>query len=182
MNSRFFVIAGMILAAAVTRLVPHPWNFTAIGAMALFGGAHLADRRAAFAVPLVAMLLSDLYLAGVIYGWSTLAAMPLVYVCFALTVAMGLWLRNRRRVVPIAAAGIGSAVLFYIVTNFGVWAEGTFYPRTAEGLVACYVAGLPYFNNFLLANLLYSLVLFGGLALAERQFGPLREAQPLPTS
>ena len=165
---RFFVLAGMILAAAASRLIPHPPNFAPIGAMALFGGACFAQKRWAFVVPLAAMFLSDLVL-----GLHRL--MPVVYGSFAMIVCLGFWLRRRRTVVPIAGAALASSVLFFVLTNFGVWALGSWYPRTWGGLVACYVAAIPFFHNTLLGDAVYSTVLFGGLALAEKGLPAPRE-------
>ena len=75
------------------------------------------------------------------------------------------------------AAALGSGLLFFVVTNFSVWLGSAFYPPTWEGLVACYTAALPFFRNTLVGNLVYSLILFGGLALAERRFPALRSAK-----
>src|ERR1700761_7102838 len=86
---RLITLIGMVLAAMATRLVPHPWNLTSVAAVALFAGAYLEDRRLAFAVPLAALLLSDLVLGF----YSGMAA---VYLSFALIVGLGLWLRQRR--------------------------------------------------------------------------------------
>jgi len=168
-KSRFFLLTGLILAAAGARMVPHPPNFSPIGAMALFGGAYFADRRLAFGVPLAALFLSDLVI-GFYDG------MAVVYGAFALMVGLGLWLRTRRRPALIAGVATAGAVLFFAVTNFGVWAAGTLYPPTVAGLVACYVAAIPFFPNTLMGDLFYNAVLFGGMALAESKFATLREA------
>ena len=169
MNSRQLVLICLVVFAAVSRLVPHPPNFAPIGAMALFGGACFKDRRWAFAAPLTAMLLSDAVL-----GFHSL--MPVVYGSFALIVWLGFWLQERRRLVPIAAASLSGSMLFFLVTNFSVWATGSFYPKTLAGLKACYVAGIPFFGNTVLGDATYCLALFGSLALAERAFPKLREA------
>jgi hypothetical protein len=158
----------MILAAAATRLVPHPWNLTSISAVALFGGAYFEDRRLAFAVPLGALFLSDLVLG--LY-----AGMPTIYLSFAVIVGIGLWLRSHRRPGVIAGAALASSLLFFGLTNLGVWAFDHLYPPTWSGLVACYVAALPFFRNSLAGDLLYTAVMFGGFALLERRFAALRE-------
>ena len=158
-------------------------NFAPIGAMALFGGACFAHRRAAFVVPLAAMFLSDLAI-GLLSGNLSLGLhrlIPVVYGSFALIVCRGFWLRTRRTVVPIAGATLASSVLFFVLTDFGAWALGSLYPNTWEGLVACYVAAIPFFHNTLLSDAVYSTALFGGLALAERGLPALRE-QPLVLS
>jgi hypothetical protein len=174
---RFLVLVGMILAAAASRLIPHPPNFTPTGAMALFGGACFAQRRAAFVVPLAAMFLSDLAI-GLLSGNLSLGLhrlIPVVYGSFALIVCLGFWLRTRRTVGRIAVAALASSVLFFVLTNFGVWALGSWYPKTWEGLVACYAAAIPFFRNTLLGDAVYATVLFGGLALAEKGLPALRE-------
>jgi hypothetical protein len=167
-QNRFILLAGMILAAAATRLIPHPANFTPIAALALFGGANFASKRAALLVPLAAMALSDLVL-----GFSAIT--PVVYGSFALIVGLGLWLRRRKTVSRVAFAATGSALLFFLLTNFGVWSLDGLYPKTLAGLGDCYIAAIPFFRNTLMSGLLYSALLFGGLALAERRFASLRE-------
>ncbi len=171
-KTRFTVLAGMILAAAASRLLPHPPSFTPVAAMALFGGATFTDKRAAFLVPLGGLFLSDLVIG-------LHALMPVVYGAFALIVGIGFWLRGRRRATRIIAAAVASAVLFFVLANFGFWACGARYPKSAAGLVECYVAAIPFFRNMLLGNLAYAALLFGGLALAELRFAALRE--PVPT-
>lgn len=167
-KTRFTLLAGMILAAAASRLIPHPPNFTPIAAMALFGGACFSDKRAAFLVPMAGLLASDL-----VIGLYRL--MPAVYGSFALTVCLGFWLRRHRSAWRVAGTSLGSAILFFVLTNFAVWAFGTLYPKTPVGLRECYVAAIPFFRNMLLGDLFYAGVLFGGLALAERRYGILRE-------
>lgn len=178
---RFLVLTGMILAAAASRLIPHPPNFAPIGAMALFGGACFPHRRAAFIVPLAAMFLSDLAI-GVLSGNLSLGLhrlIPVVYGSFALIVCLGFWLRTRRTLMPIAGATLAGSALFFVLTNFGVWAFGSMYPWTWDGLVACYVAAIPFFHNTLMGDAVYMAVLFGGLALAERGFPALRAPAPV---
>lgn len=160
---RFLVLLGMILLAAASRLIPHPPNFAPITAMALFGGAYFSDKRLAFVVPLTAMFLSD-----VVIGLHTL--MPVIYGSFTLIVCVGLWLRKRRQWLPIAGAALASSFLFFILTNFGVWAIGSFYPKTIAGLMACYTAAIPFFQNTLLGATVYTTILFGSFALAEKRF------------
>jgi hypothetical protein len=177
---RFLVLVGMILGAAASRLIPHPPNFAPIGAMALFGGACFASKRMAFLVPLAAMLLSDLAI-GLLSGdlsFGLHRLIPVVYGSFALIVCLGFWLRRHRNALPIAGTALAGSVLFFVLTNFGVWALGSWYPKTCDGLVACYVAAIPFFQNTLLGDAVYSTVLFGGLALAEKGFPVLREPAP----
>jgi hypothetical protein len=158
----------LIVIAAALRIVPHPWTFTPVGAMALFSGAILKDRRLAFVVPLVALFVGDLFI-----GFHKL--MPIVYASFLLSVAIGFWLRNRRTVARISAATPIGAIQFFLVTNFAVWAFALSFPHTAAGLVACYAAGIPFFWNTLAGDAVYTVLFFGTFALAERLFPAFRE-------
>jgi len=174
LKARMSVLVGMILFTAATRLLPHPPNFTPVMAMALFGGAYLTSNRAAFAVPLLAMALSDLLI-----GLHEL--LLVVYFCILLTTCIGLLLRSRKSLVAVSAAALGSSVLFFVITNFGVWYSGALYPKSVEGFIACYVAAIPFFQNMLFGTLVYSAILFGGFYLAERIFPVLKEtAYELP--
>lgn len=178
-RTRYVVLVGLILAAAASRLLPHPPNFAPIGALALFGGACFASKRLAFLVPLAAMLLSDLAI-GLFSGDLSLGLhglIPVVYGGFALSVCIGFWLRRRRNAVTIAGAALASSVTFFVLTNFGVWALGSWYPKTWDGLVACYVAAIPFFHNTLLGDAVYVTVLFGGLAIAEHRWPVVREPE-----
>ena len=169
LKPRFMILVSMVLAAALTRLMPHPPNMTSIAAVALFGGAYFSDKRLAFLVPLTALFISDMALGGFYRG------MEVVYLSFALIVGIGLWLQKHRTVLPIAGAALASSVLFFALTNFGMWAFSGMYPRTIEGLVACYTAALPFFANTVLGDLFYTALLFGGFALLESRFSALQE-------
>lgn len=169
-NARFLTLVAMTLGAAASRLVPHPPNVTPIAAMALFGGASFASPFVALAVPLSAMVLSDLLL-----GFGLHPVMPFVYGGFAVTVWFGRGLRARRSPLAIAGAALCGSVVFFVVTNLGVWLVGALYPRTLDGLVACYVAAIPFFRNTLAGDAGYTLALFGGFALAQRYVPSLDE-------
>ncbi len=171
--TRFTALFLAILAAAALRLVPHPPNFSPIDAMALFSGAYLGRRWIAFVAPLAALLLSDLVL-GFYHGVAT------VYATVALIVVVGGWLSSKRTPLRIGAAALASSVIFFVITNFGMWLFSGFYPVTYAGLVACYTAAIPFFQNTLAGDLFYSALLFGGFALAEHFVPRLRagEAQP----
>ena len=176
MNKRSIVLTGIVAAAALARLVPHPPNVTPIAAMALFGGACFANRKMAYLLPLAAMLLSDLVLGCTRYGlWSMLAIQPVVYACFLATTALGQLIKDRRSVWQVGAATVASSVLFFLVTNLAVWATGRLYPLTGSGLVACYVAGIPFFGNNFLGDVGFTLILFGGLELLENRVAWMRD-------
>jgi len=165
---RTLLALTIIALAAALRIAPHPWNFTPVGAMALLSGAIIRDRRIAFFFPLLALFFGDMFL-----GFHKL--MPVVYASFLVSVAIGFWLRDRRTLGRISAATLFGAVQFFLVTNFAVWAFGLSYPRNSAGLLACYVAGIPFFWNTLAGDAVYAGLLFGGFALAERLFPAFRE-------
>ena len=176
---RFLTITGMILLSAVMRLLPHPWNFTPVAAMALFGGAYLANRKLAFALPLIAMLLSDLVLGVAIYGKVLLFSQPVVYLCLLAIVALGGLIRPRKSWWTIAVASLASSVMFYLVTNFAVWAFESLYPKNWSGLITCYTAAIPFFRNSVAGDLCFAVILFGGFALLEKSVVSVREPKPL---
>lgn len=167
-NPRLTTLVVMIVAAAATRLIPHPPNLTSVTALALFGGAYFSNRRLAFVVPLIALLVSDFILGFYQH-------MEVQYLSFVLIVCIGFQLQQRRTAPRIAGATLLSALVFFIVTNFGVWAFDSLYPKTFPGLVSCYVAAIPFFRNTLMGDLTYTVILFGGFRLLENRFAALRE-------
>lgn len=172
---RPLVLTGLVLAAALARLVPHPPNFTPVGALALFAGACFGSRLAAFAVPLAAMLMSDALLFA-LHGWPLDVMTAVVYGCFALTVWVGTRMRRGSAARPIVVGSFLAALVFFVATNLAVWGAGDTYSLDAAGLAMCYVAALPYLGNMLAADLAYCLVLFGGLELVQRRFPALARA------
>jgi len=164
---RTVLIVGMILLAAVLRIVPHPWNLAPVGAMALFTGAVIRNRVMAFVFPSLAMLAGDF-----IVGFHIL--MPVVYASFLISTAMGFWLRERRSAVRLGGVVLLGTIQFFLITNLGAWMFLNSYPKTFSGLMACYAAGVPFFWNTLAGDVCYSALLFGGLFLAERMYPALR--------
>lgn len=167
MRARLVTITAIIFALALFRLLPHWPNVSPIAAMALFGGAYFADKRMALIIPFVALFLSDLIL-----GLHN--TMLFVYAGFAMTVAIGMLLKNRVSVSNTAFAAVASSVLFFLTTNFGVWLTSPLYTKTAEGLMQAYAAGIPFFQNSLLGNLVYSAVIFGGYYLLQKNVAALK--------
>lgn len=169
MQTRFITIVSIIFALAIFRLLPHLPNVSPIAAMALFGGAYFADKRTALVVPFVALFLTDLVLG-------LHSSMIFVYTGFALTVVIGVGLKNRVNVTNTFFAAVSTSVLFFVVTNFGTWLMTPgLYPISAEGLMQAYVAGIPFFQNSLLGNLAYTAIIFGGFHLLRKNVGVLKE-------
>ena len=152
---------AIVISAAISRLVPHPPNFTVIGALALFGGACFERPLAADLVPLAAMLLSD-----AVIGFHS--GMPVIYLCFLMTTFLGRRMQGGRNIATVARMSFLSSVMFYAISNFAVWAGGSMYPHTAQGLVLCYTAAIPFFGNTLAGTMIYSAVLFAAADLADR--------------
>lgn len=167
---RSLLIVGMILFAAVIRIVPHPWNLAPVGAMALFSGAVIRNRVVAFLFPLAALGAGDLFI-----GFHVLV--PVVYGSFLVSVGIGLWLRENRTIARLGGAVLVGAVQFFLITNLGVWMFLNSYPKSLVGLVACYVAGIPLFWNTLAGDVFFSALLFGALFLAERSYPALKLAR-----
>ena len=174
-KARLLALLIAIFAAAAMRLLPHPPNFSPIAAMALFGGAYLPKRALAFAAPFGALAISDALLGGFYPG------MNFVYLSFGLTVLIGWAVAKRKTPLRIGAAALASSLLFFVLTNFGMWLFSGFYPLTWAGLAACYAAAIPFFQNTLAGDLVFTALLFGGFALAERLVPALRQ-KPLVAS
>ncbi len=132
--------------------MPHPANFTPIAAIALFSGVYL-NKKYAFIIPILAMLLSDIIIgfhSGIVW----------VYGSFVIIAFMGLWLKQRKNILAIAGTTLVSSVLFFVVTNFGVWAGGM-YGYTFNGLLECYTMAIPFFRNSVAGDLFYVALMFG---------------------
>lgn len=171
-------LAAMIALAALSRLLPHPPNFSPVEAMALFGGAYFASRRLAVLVPLLAMLASDALLGllrgGLYLDYFTGAGFGLTYACIALIAAMGFALRGRVTGARVLGFGLAGATVFFLASNFGAWLSDPMYPKDAGGLLAAYVAGIPFFKWQVAGVMVYCAALFGGFALLRRRLPALR--------
>src|SRR3990172_7255101 len=124
-TARFIFITSAILLAAMSRLFPHIPNFTPIAAMALFGGVYFSDKRLAFVIPLIAMLLSDIAIQ-LFFGWGFHNTMIYVYIGFILTSIIGMMVRRKVSVLSVTTGSIVASILFFIITNFGYWAASGF--------------------------------------------------------
>lgn len=166
-RSRITVATGVILAVALLRLVPHPPNVAPVTALALFAGATFGRRMLGFFVPLAAMLLSD-SLLELLTGQGFHPHMPVVYGTFALVVLLGSFLSERLQVGRVALASVAASTLFYLTTNFAVWASGTMYPHTVAGLLACYIAALPFYGLSLVGDLTFAALIFAAYSALVR--------------
>ena len=153
------LVIGLIVLGVVSRLIPHPWNATPVMAIALFGGTYLS-KRFAIVLPLAIIVLSDLLIGlhnTILFTWGS----------FVLTGMLAWWIRRRPDATRILTGAVAGSVLFFVITNFGVWVAGGLYPRTAAGLWECYVAAIPFFRNTLLGDAVCTTALFGSYALVS---------------
>lgn len=154
---------GMVVLAACARLLPHPWNFTPMIALALFAGSQAGRTVIAALATLSALVLSDAILGFDKGLW-------IVYAAYLVPVLLGRLIRNKPAVTSIASAAVASSLSFFMISNFSTWAIGNTYPHTASGLAACFVAGIPFYQNQALGDAFYTVAIFGGYALLSRAF------------
>jgi hypothetical protein len=160
LTGKILLAAGLIFAAAFTRLIPHYPNFTAVGAIALFGGTYLPNKKLAFVVPFLAMLLTDAIIGFHPTMWA-------VYLSFGIIVVIGLQLAKNKKVSNIILATISSSVLFFVITNFAQWISDPFYAKTGAGLAQCFTMAIPFFTYTALGDMFYVAVIFGVFELAK---------------
>jgi hypothetical protein len=182
--SFWFVVSAVTIASA-TRFVPHPPNFTAVGAMALFGGACFINKKTAFIIPLAAMLLSDSVIE-LIYGDGFYTAMWSVYLSFCITVLIGIYIQKKVKFSSVIAASVVSSAIFFALTNFASWAGSTVYPQNFSGLISCYAAAVPFHNNDITSSfalntfagdLFFNGILFGAYYFAQAKYPSLTKAR-----
>jgi len=170
LSGKFLLAAGLIFAAAFTRLVPHYPNFTAMGAIALFGGTYLPNKKLAFIVPFLAMLITDLIIGFHQTMWA-------VYLSFAIIVLIGLQIAKNKKFTTIFLGAISSSVLFFVITNFAQWLTDPFYAKTGAGLAYCYTMAIPFFSYTVLGDMFYVAVLFGVYELAAYKVPALQKVK-----
>ena len=177
----FILVIAMLRVAININGQLHPLtNFSPIGAMALFGGAYFSNRGVSLAVPLLTLFVSDVTLAltvysqyshGILYsGWYW------VYGAFALMVMAGRLIRQVS-VRNVLLAAIAITAIHWIVSDIGVWLNGSTYPKTMAGWWACLAAAIPFERNFLLGTMFYSGIMFGGFELVKKYVPAVHLAQ-----
>ncbi|MDP2741438.1 MAG: hypothetical protein Q8O66_01980 [bacterium] len=154
-NTNLIIALLFILIGIIFRLIPHAPNFTPIAAMALFGGVYFS-KKTALILPLLAVMISDIFL-----GFYEPKIMIAVYGSFLLCAILGFWLKKHKKWHTVLGSAILSAFLFFLITNFAVFAFSPWYSKTFSGLIQCYLMALPFFRNTLLGDLFYTSVFFG---------------------
>jgi len=181
LNLQTGILSIIILLAAFTRIMPHPPNFSPMAAIGLFGAAHFAKKWQAFFIPLLGVWLSDLVINNFIYSSSDLNIVWLYngfywqYISYVLIIFTGLFIFNKGVSLSKTFAGIvGSSGIFFLVSNFGVWAGSGMYPKNISGLISCYIAGIPFMNNTIISDFLFTTVLFGTYYLLQSEYSSLK--------
>jgi hypothetical protein len=175
-NLRFITILGFIILAAASRFLPFH-NFTALSAISLFGAAHFSKKWIAIFITLSAAWLTDLFVNNVLYAkfFPTFTwfydGFYWQYASYILIAIAAFYLYKQVTVKTVLTGALTATAIFFLVSNFGVWASATntTYPKTFSGLMACYTAAIPFLKGTLLSDLIYSVVLFGGFALAQKK-------------
>lgn len=170
----------IILAAVLIRLFPHPPNFAPIAAMALFGGTYI-NKKYSLIIVFATLVLSD-YLLLYIHPFSPQfinlsklyvpnallhSTTVFVYGSFLLTSLLGIWIKSHKSAKNILSACLASSILFFLITNFGVWTQGM-YARDISGLWQSYIMGIPFFKNTLFGDLFYTGLFFGSFEFVKK--------------
>jgi hypothetical protein len=164
------IVYFLILLGAMLRVLPHPANFAPIAAVALFGAVYLKDKKQALLLPLVAMIISDVFI-----GFDTLQSRLIIYGTFLAIGLIGLIIRNHKNVYSIVGGSLLGSTLFYVVTNL-VWLyPPKMYPHTIDGQILSYTNALPFFKYTLLGDLFYVTVFFGIYEMVK-YYGNSRES------
>lgn len=153
---RYIIVALLIILGFSSRLLPHPANFAPIGAIALFAALYL-PKKYALIIPLIAMFISDIFI-----GFYSLPIMLSVYIGFTIMSLIGLLVKKNKKFSTILGGTLVGSILFFLLTNFAVWAFGTMYAHTFAGLMQSYTMAIPFFKNSLLGDLFYSGIIIGG--------------------
>lgn len=173
MNKRFLLVSAVLIIAAITRLIPHPLNFAPIGAMALFGAAYFSDKKFSFLLPMLALFVSDLFINNIIYssyyqGFTLFTpGFAWIYGSIAAIVLIAFFLLKKVTLPRVIAGSLTASVLFFVITNFGVWLSDPDYPLTISGLILCYDMAIPFFKNTLMGDMAYSAIMFGSFEYAK---------------
>jgi hypothetical protein len=174
MSKQNLVILLTIIVGISTRFMEMlPPNFGAIGAIALFGGAYFSNRALGLVLPLSVLLASDLIIGLTGTGTALYTAQPFVYGGFLLIGLLGFLLRKGKSPLKIAGGSLGGSVIFYLVSNFGVWLTSGFYAKTLGGLMTCYGAAIPFFKYTIAGDLVFNTLFFGAAYLIAQRFPSL---------
>ena len=162
MKKNNIIFIGLILFAGLFRLIPHSWNFTPLLAACIFSGYKIKPIGLAMFLPLITIFLGDIFI-GFYDG------MVWVYTAYIVTIAIAIFTsKSNSKQSKIGNIVFGS-LSFFLISNLGVWMSGLIYPQNFEGLVACFVAAIPFYKNTIIGTVLYSGVFWGIADILEKQ-------------
>jgi hypothetical protein len=178
-NISYLTIIVLILFASFSRIIPHIPNFTPIGAMALIGGAYLKNKYHALFIPIASLWLSDLVLNNFIFSiYSDFTwfypGFLWQYTSFILIIIIGYFFLKKVNFKNVFVTSISSSLLFFVITNFGVWLSGSIYSLDFQGLINCYVMAIPFYKGTILGFICYSSILFGILEFSRYKLQVLK--------
>ena len=177
LNSGFtyLVILAVLIALGVAgRLLPHPPNFTPMAAIALFAGFIFMKKYMAVVAVVAVMLLTDYFAFGYLSpDWFASKSMMVVYLALLFPIVFRGFLQKKLGVLRIAGAALASSTVFFVATNFAVWVFSPMYEKTWAGLVLCYTMAIPFFQNTIAGDMMWSGIVFGSY-FALRHFSKLR--------
>lgn len=172
-HTRLLTLGAIMIGLAMTRLLPHPVNFSPMAAIALFGGAYLLKNSQRYGIMLLAAILSDVLVNSILYSYNDLgyviqADTLSIYACYMFFVWMGSSIKTAN-LKSVGSRSIIASTVFFLMSNLMVWQGSTFYTPDFAGLMACYTAALPFLHNSFAGDLIYSGITFGGFALLQKQ-------------
>ena len=181
LNLQTGIISIIILLAAFTRIMPHPPNFSPMAAIGLFGAAHFAKKWQAFLIPLIGIWTSDLVINNIVYSSHSsnfvwfYGGFYWQYISYVFIIFAGLFNFNKGISVTNTLGGmVSSSGIFFLFSNFGVWAGGAMYTKNISGLITCYAAGIPFIHNTIISDALFTTVLFGTYYLLQTEYSYLK--------
>ena len=174
-NNNFYLVLGLILIVAFSRLIPHYPNFTPLCSIALFGAKYFNNRYLAYILPIFSLWLSDIIINNFVLG-QYFNEFTLFYSGFywqygsiiLITLIGRLTLKNIS-FSKILGVSLSSSLIFFVISNFGVWISSSFYPNTLSGLISCYVAAIPFYYGTLGGAIFYSFFLFGSYEFISKR-------------
>ena len=150
LKKEFFPIS-LIFILALSRIIPHPWNFTPVLAVGVFSGFYFKQIYLSFFVVILAMFVGDLFL-----GFHE--TMFFTYISLIVAVLIGFCVKHFK-FTEILFSGFASSFCFFLITNLGSWLTLDMYEKNFAGLLQSYLLAIPFFHNTLLSTLIYLTVL-----------------------
>ena len=182
-NINLSLLIGIMFIAALTRLLPHPPNFSPILAIGIFGAAHFTKKWHALFISIFAIWFSDLIINNYIYTTSLqfvwfYKGFQWQYGSYLSIILLNIYVfKNNISLSKTFGTAVGSGAIFFLVSNFGVWIGSGMYSKNIIGLLACYTAGIPFLQNTIISNLLFTTVLFGSYYLIQSEYSSIKDKQ-----